>query len=145
MSEPLRALVERAAGPVVLAGLLGLSLVLPPATFGALCAVVVAACAIVPAYRWGLRDRERRAAGAAAEAFNRFGLALSCPVTRGGAFARGQASTVALSGAGLSTDGVVLCNQVRTMDWRERHAQFIEAAPAELVADVLARVATLID
>lgn len=79
------------------------------------------------------------------EAFNRFGLVLSCPVTRGGAFARGQAWTVALSGAGLSTDGVVLCNQVRTMDWRERHAQFIEAAPAELVADVLARVATLID
>lgn len=68
MSEPLRALVERAAGPVVLAGVLGLSLVLPPATFGALCAVVVAACAIVLVYRWGLRDGERRAARAAAEA-----------------------------------------------------------------------------
>ena len=79
------------------------------------------------------------------EAFNRFGMALACPVTRGGAFARGQAWTVALSGAGLVTEGVVLCNQVRTVDWQTRRAQLIEAAPAERVADVLARVATLIE
>ena len=79
------------------------------------------------------------------EAFNRFGLALACPVTRGGAFARGRAWTVPLAGAGLLTDGVVLCNQVRTVDLTARRAQFIEAVPAELVADVLARVATLID
>lgn len=79
------------------------------------------------------------------EAFNRFGLALACPITRGGAFARGQAWTVPLVGAGLLTDGVVLCNQVRTVDLKARHAQFIEAAPAELTAEVLARVTTLID
>lgn len=79
------------------------------------------------------------------EAFNRFGMALACPVTRGGAFARGQAWTVSLSGAGLVTDGVVLCNQVRTVDWKTRRAQFIEALPPELTADVLARVATLIE
>ena len=79
------------------------------------------------------------------EAFNRFGMALACPVTRGGAFARGQAWTVPLAGTGLATDGVVLCNQVRTVDWKARRVQFIEAVPAELIADVLARVATLIE
>lgn len=79
------------------------------------------------------------------EAFNRFGLALACPVTRGGAFARGRAWTVPLSGAGLQTDGVVLCNQARTIDWQARRAVLIEAAPAELVADVLARVAALLE
>ena len=79
------------------------------------------------------------------EAFNRFGIALACPVTRGGAFARGQAWTVPLAGAGLATDGVVLCNQARTVDWKARRAAFIEAVPAELIADVLARVATLIE
>lgn len=79
------------------------------------------------------------------EAFNHFGMALACPITRGGAFARGQAWTVALSGAGLATDGVALCNQVRTVDWKARRAQFIEAVPPELIADVLARVATLIE
>ena len=79
------------------------------------------------------------------EAFNRFGIALACPITRGGAFARGQAWTVPLAGAGLATDGVVLCNQARTVDWKARRAAFIEAVPAELIADVLARVATLIE
>ena len=79
------------------------------------------------------------------EAFNRFGLALACPVTRGGAFARGHAWTVTLAGAGLATDGVVLCNQARTVDLKARRAQFVEAAPPELVAEVLARVATLIE
>ncbi len=79
------------------------------------------------------------------EAFNRFGMALACPVTRGGAFARGQAWTVPLVGASLGTDGVVLCNQVRTVDLKARRAQFVEVVPPELVAEVLARVATLIE
>ncbi len=79
------------------------------------------------------------------EAFNHFGMALTCPVTRGGVFARGHAWTVSLTGAGLMTDGVVLCNQVRTADWKARRAQFIEAVPVDLIADVLARVATLIE
>ena len=39
----------------------------------------------------------------------------------------------------------MLCNQVRTVDLKARHAQFIEAVPPELVVDVLARVATLIE
>ena len=77
------------------------------------------------------------------ETFNRFGMALACPITRGGAFARGKAWTVPL--AGLATDGVVLCNQARTMDWQARRAAFIEVAPADVVAEVLSRVATLID
>jgi mRNA-degrading endonuclease toxin of MazEF toxin-antitoxin module len=79
------------------------------------------------------------------EAFNRFGMALACPITRGGAFARGKAWTVPLAGLGLATDGVVLCNQVRTLDWQARHAALIESAPAELVADVIARVAVLLE
>jgi mRNA interferase ChpB len=76
------------------------------------------------------------------EAFNAFGMALACPITRGSAFARGRAWTVALTG--LQTDGVVLCNQVRTVDWKARRAVYIEVVPPDLIADVLARVATLI-
>ena len=79
------------------------------------------------------------------QAFNRFGSALVCPITRGGGFARGQAWTVTLTGMGLATDGVVLCNQVRVLDYEARRAAFIEAAPDELTAEVLARVATLIE
>lgn len=79
------------------------------------------------------------------EAFNAFGMALACPVTRGGAFARGRSWTVPLAGTGLATDGVVLCNQVRTVDWKARRGRFIEAVPPQLIDDVLARVATLIE
>ena len=79
------------------------------------------------------------------EAFNRFGMALACPITRGGAFARGKAWAVPLAGLGLATDGVVLCNQVRTLDWQARRATLIEPAPAEWVADVMARVAVLLE
>jgi mRNA-degrading endonuclease toxin of MazEF toxin-antitoxin module len=79
------------------------------------------------------------------EAFNRFGLALACPITRGGAFSRGKHWTVPLTGMGLATDGVVLCNQARTVDWKARKAAFVEAVPGELVADVIARFATLIE
>lgn len=79
------------------------------------------------------------------EAFNRFGMALACPITHGVAFARGKAWTAPLAGLGLATDGVVLCNQVRTLDWQVRRAAFIEAVPADLVADVMARVAVLLE
>ena len=64
---------------------------------------------------------------------------------QGATISRPLAWTVPLAGAGLTTDGVVLCNQVRTVDWKARHAVFIESVGPELVADVLARVATLID
>jgi len=72
-------------------------------------------------------------------------LTLTCPVTRGGTFAHGRAWTVALTAAGLQTVGVLLCNPARTVDWKARRALFIQAVLAELVADVLARAATLIE
>lgn len=77
------------------------------------------------------------------EAFNRFGLALACPITRGGAFARGKAWTVTLPG--MATDGVVLCNQAKTLDWKARRAELIEVAPADSVAEVIARVAAVLE
>lgn len=78
-------------------------------------------------------------------AFNRFGMALVCPITRGGAFARGQKWTVPLAGTDLATAGVVLCNQVRTLDWKTRRARYVESVHGDVIAQVLARVATLIE
>ena len=79
------------------------------------------------------------------EAFNRFGTALACPIIRGGAFARGKAWTVPLAGLGLTADGVVQCNQLKTLEWQVRRAAYIEAVPAELVADVIAQAAVLLE
>ena len=77
--------------------------------------------------------------------FNRFGLMLVCPVTQGGAFAREHGFAVSLSGAGTRTQGVVLCHQTRTLDFRERGATWVESLPSDIVEDVLARVRTLLD
>jgi mRNA interferase ChpB len=77
--------------------------------------------------------------------FNRFGLILVCPITQGGGFAREHGFAVPLSGVGTRTQGVVLCHQLRTVDFKERGSQFSEALPGDLVEEVLARVRTLID
>lgn len=77
--------------------------------------------------------------------FNRFGLALVCPVTQGGEFAREHGFAVSLSAAGAKTQGVVLCHQARTLDYKERNATWIETLPEEVVEEILARVGTLLE
>jgi len=78
-------------------------------------------------------------------AFNRFNLAMVCPITRGGDFARGQSWTVPLMGLGLKTEGVVLANQARILDWVERHAKFIETTPDAIAAEAIARVTAILE
>ena len=77
--------------------------------------------------------------------FNRFHLAMVCPITRGGNFSRGQSWTVPLTGSGLKTDGVVLANQARILDWIERQAKFIETTPDTIATEVIARVTALLE
>ena len=77
--------------------------------------------------------------------FNRLGLALVAPITQGGGFAREHGFAVSLMGTGAKTQGVVLCHQVRMLDFLERGARTVERLPAALVDDVLARVRTLLD
>jgi mRNA interferase ChpB len=78
-------------------------------------------------------------------AFNRFGLILVCPITQGGEFAREHGFAVSLSAAGTKTQGVVLCHQVRTLDYKERDGKSVETLPGDIVEEVLARVRTLLD
>lgn len=77
--------------------------------------------------------------------FNRFGLAMVAPITQGGQFAREHGFTVSLMGAGTKTQGVVLCNQVRMLDYKERGASAVENMPEKIIDDVLARVRALLD
>jgi mRNA interferase ChpB len=77
--------------------------------------------------------------------FNRFGLALVAPITQGGQFARENGFTVSLMGSGGKTHGVILCNQVRMLDFKERGGKLVEGAPVIILEEVLARVRTLLD
>ncbi|HSL83693.1 MAG TPA: endoribonuclease MazF [Thermoanaerobaculia bacterium] len=75
------------------------------------------------------------------QAYNaKVGLALLCPVT---SRAKGYPFEVPLPEQG-EIQGVVLADQVKSLDWRVREASRIEAAPASVLAEVLARIHTLL-
>ncbi|WP_252090246.1 type II toxin-antitoxin system ChpB family toxin [Pseudomonas sp. MWU13-3659] len=78
-------------------------------------------------------------------AFNTSGLAVIAPISQGGDFARHAGFAVTLSGAGTQTQGVMLCNQIRTVDLEARNAKRIESVPEVVILDALARVQTLFD
>lgn len=70
----------------------------------------------------------------------RVGLALLCPVTRQ---VKGYPFEVGIPD-GLPVAGVILADQVKSLDWRRRNATLIAALPAGTVAAVLRRVNALL-
>ncbi|WAH60374.1 type II toxin-antitoxin system ChpB family toxin [Pseudomonas silvicola] len=78
-------------------------------------------------------------------AFNVSGLVLVAPITQGGDFARYAGFAVPLSGSGTESQGVVLCNQLRTVDLEARGGKRVEAVPEAVMDDVLARIQVLIE
>jgi mRNA interferase MazF len=74
-------------------------------------------------------------------AYNRkVGLALLCPIT---SQEKGYPFEVALP-PGLAIRGVVLSDQIKSLDWRVRRSAFITRAPATVLEQVIVRIATLI-
>ena len=75
------------------------------------------------------------------ESYNRkVGLALFCPITTK---AKGYPFEVPLP-KGLKASGVVLSDQVKSLDWQARDAKFSCKLPANVVADVTSRLETLL-
>ncbi len=77
--------------------------------------------------------------------FNRLGTPFVVPITQGGNFARNAGFAVSLTGTGASTQGVVLCNQVRALDLVQRRAKFIERLPDYILDDVLAKLHAILE
>ena len=77
--------------------------------------------------------------------FNRLGLCVVCPVTQGGQQSRYAGFAVALMGTGCETQGVVMCNQPRTLDLAARSGRYVEEAGNDLVEEVLARLLPIFD
>lgn len=74
-------------------------------------------------------------------AYNRrVGLALLCPATRQ---VKGYPFEVRIP-EGLKVAGVLLSDQVRSLDWRSRKAELADRAPAGVVREVLLKFATLL-
>lgn len=73
------------------------------------------------------------------------GTAIVAPITIGGGASRMKGFAVSLSGAGTNASGVVLCDQLRTIDLHARGARRSERAPDYIVDEVVARIATLFE
>jgi mRNA interferase MazF len=68
------------------------------------------------------------------------GLAIFCPITNQ---RKGYPFEVVLPDD-ISVTGVVLSDQVKSLDWRSRNAQFACQVPEEVIIEVLQKVSTLI-
>ena len=71
---------------------------------------------------------------------NTVGLALMCPVT---SRAKGYPFEVALP-ADFDVSGVVLADQVKSLDWRARRAEIACRAPEAVTDEVLGKLNTLL-
>ena len=79
-------------------------------------------------------------------AFNEVtGTPVVLPITTGGGFARRRGFAVSLDDAGTRTTGVIRCDQPRVLDLAARNGQRLEAVPEPIIADVLARIAAILD
>jgi len=75
------------------------------------------------------------------EGYNRMvGLAVFCPIT---GQVKGYPFEVALP-QGLKVAGVVLSDQVRSLDWKVRDARYACAAPEAALAEVLEKLAAFL-
>ncbi len=76
------------------------------------------------------------------KAYNeKVGLAIVCPITNQ---RKGYPFEVALP-TEVDVTGVILADQVKSLDWRVRSATFQAALPPELIAEVLAKLGTLLE
>jgi mRNA interferase MazF len=68
------------------------------------------------------------------------GLAILCPITNQ---AKGYPFEVAIP-KDLAVAGVILADQVKSLDWRGRNAEFIDKLPDAIVNQVLQNLRTLL-
>jgi mRNA interferase MazF len=71
----------------------------------------------------------------------KIGLALFCPIT---SQVKGYPFEVTFP-AGCETSGVVLADQVKSLDWRARRAKLLEHAPPDVIAETLGKIQALLE
>ena len=71
---------------------------------------------------------------------SKVGLAILCPIT---SQPKGYPFEVLLP-AGLPVAGAILSDQVKSLDWRARHAELICTLSTEAISEALKKLATLL-
>lgn len=72
---------------------------------------------------------------------DRVGLALVCPITK---HAKGYPFEIELPKV-TGVSGVVLADQLKSLDWRARDAKYIGKMPSNAMSEVLDRIRVLIE
>ncbi len=67
-------------------------------------------------------------------------LAICCPITSN---AKGYPFEVPVPG-GLPVQGVILSDQLKSLDWHARQAEFIAALPADALIEVIRKASVLV-
>lgn len=80
------------------------------------------------------------------KAFNqRFGLAWTCPITTGRQeLARGL-TAIPLMGTGLKVSGLVLCHQIKALDWAARKARKVDRLQGAVLDQILEVCLAILD
>ncbi len=68
-------------------------------------------------------------------------LPVVCPITKGGEFAKRIGFAVPITG--ITTTGVVRCDQPRVLDLSTRQARKVDTLPSHILDEVLARMVTI--
>lgn len=71
---------------------------------------------------------------------DKVGLLLYCPITNQ---VKGYPFEVALPDV-FAVSGVILADQIKSLDWQARQAAFIASAPASILDDVIAKLSALL-
>ena len=71
---------------------------------------------------------------------DKVGLAILCPIT---SKVKGYPFEVAIPN-GLKITGAILSDQVKSLDWKARNAEFVCKLPTAIVAEVLLKLNTLL-
>ena len=66
----------------------------------------------------------------------KIGLGLFCPIT---SWVKGYPFEVSFP-VGCGTSGVVLADQLKSLDWRARRAKLFERAPPDVVAEAVGKI-----
>jgi mRNA interferase MazF len=68
------------------------------------------------------------------------GLAILCPIT---SQKKGYPFEVSIP-PGLRVQGVILADQVKSLDWRAREAELMSELPSETIGEVLQKIGVLL-
>ena len=79
-------------------------------------------------------------------AFNaKFGVAWTCPVTTGLQEAARGLTAVTLMGSGLTISGIVLCHQIKALDWTARKATVADRLRGAVLTQILEVCSAILD